>query len=915
MSSREALSTGRVMVISGASSSKSGAVQIKTGDATNGVAGGIEIQTGNSNANHGANIDIFSGDAAGENFEGGSLSLLSGASVAASGAVNIGTADNQLGVTGDLTIKSGVSGHTSGNAKIQTGDATIPGTVVLTAGDSTSETGGSIEISSGKSDNIQAGDIHINSEHGGALVLTTLPTVNEKAVPSGDILVKTGDATSGRQAGKITLSVGHADMPDASGVDISAGSVTTPLGTPGEITLSTGTNTLDELGSASRIIMKESGIHIQGSSTGQKKGGGAISIISGISLLAEEGNQSGDITVSTGNQAGSSGRINIITGTHASGDSGSISINPGISHLAKGADVILRGGDTASADLQPGQLQLQAGTGRTSESGRLLRSTISLDDSSITLLGGHDDVNQGGTITIRSGSSSSSNSGPISIETHAMDPETQTESGQLYFSTGKSNVDSGSVLILSGNSDAGQAGSIDIAPGYSGEGNDGTSMILSGGSTKSSSNKAGIVQLRGGSNTQGDAENTDNIGMIEINDINIQLKAGGSETGDGGSIAIESGSSSSTNTGSVSIGSKASESEKAASGIVTLQSGDSTSSNTGEITIRSGNSDAGQAGSIDIVPGYSGEGNDGTSMILSGGSTKSSSNKAGIVQLRGGSNTQGDAENTDNIGMIEINDINIQLKAGGSETGDGGSIAIESGSSSSTNTGSVSIGSKASESEAASGIVTLQSGDSTSSNTGEITIRSGNSDAAQAGSIDIVPGYSGEGNDGTSMILSGGSTKSSSNKAGIVQLRGGSNTQGDAENTDNIGMIEINDINIQLKAGGSETGDGGSIAIESGSSSSTNTGSVSIGSKASESEAASGIVTLQSGDSTSSNTGEITIRSGNSDAGQAGSIDIVPGYSGEGNDGTVMILSGGSTKSSSNKAGVVRATWRIKYTR
>ena len=78
--------------------------------------------------------------------------------------------------------------------------------------------------------------------------------------------------------------------------------------------------------------------------------------------------------------------------------------------------------------------------------------------------------------------------------------------------------------------------------------------------------------------------------------------------------------------------------------------------------------------------------------------------------------------------MIEINDINIQLKAGGSETGDGGSISIESGSSSSTNTGSVSIGSKASESEAASGIVTLQSGDSTSSNTGEIAIRSGTSE-------------------------------------------------------------------------------------------------------------------------------------------------------------------------------------------
>ena len=138
-------------------------------------------------------------------------------------------------------------------------------------------------------------------------------------------------------------------------------------------------------------------------------------------------------------------------------------------------------------------------------------------------------------------------------------------------------------------------------------------------------------------------------------------------------------------------------------------------------------------------------------VIRSGGSTQSSTNKAGIVQLRGGSNTQGDAENTDNIGMIEINDINIQLKAGGSETGDGGSVSIESGSSSSTNTGSVSIGSKASESEAVTGIVTLQSGDSTSSNTGEITIRSGNSSGSKSGSIDIVPGYSGQ-NDGSGWV-------------------------------------------------------------------------------------------------------------------------------------------------------------------
>ena len=88
-------------------------------------------------------------------------------------------------------------------------------------------------------------------------------------------------------------------------------------------------------------------------------------------------------------------------------------------------------------------------------------------------------------------------------------------------------------------------------------------MILSGGGNTNSGSSVGVVRLRGGSNTQGDAENTDNIGIIEINDsINIQLKAGGSETSDGGSVSIESGSSSSTTTGSVSIGSKASESEQ-----------------------------------------------------------------------------------------------------------------------------------------------------------------------------------------------------------------------------------------------------------------------------------------------------------------------------------------------------------------
>ena len=65
-----------------------------------------------------------------------------------------------------------------------------------------------------------------------------------------------------------------------------------------------------------------------------------------------------------------------------------------------------------------------------------------------------------------------------------MGPETAAKSGSMHVKTGESLLAKAEVSLFEpGNSDAGQAGSIDIVPGYSGEGNDGTNMILSGGST------------------------------------------------------------------------------------------------------------------------------------------------------------------------------------------------------------------------------------------------------------------------------------------------------------------------------------------------------------------------------------------------------------------------------------------------
>ena len=88
-------------------------------------------------------------------------------------------------------------------------------------------------------------------------------------------------------------------------------------------------------------------------------------------------------------------------------------------------------------------------------------------------------------------------------------------------------------------------------------------------------------------------------------------------------------------------------------------------------------------------------------------------------------------------------------------------------------------------------------------------------------------------------------------------------------------MMEINDININIKAGRSDTADGGNVLLESGSSSSSNTGTISIASKLSESGGESGIVSLKSGDSTSSNTGSVRINLVHPQVGKSGDIDSI----------------------------------------
>merc|ERR1712178_143212 len=230
-------------------------------------------------------------------------------------------------------------------------------------------------------------------------------------------------------------------------------------------------------------------------------------------------------------------------------------------------------------------------------------------------------------------------------------------------------------------------------------------------------------------------------------------------------------------------------------------------------------------------------GGDGASLVLQGGDT--SSENPGLLKLLGGKKGKDNNIDESNLGLIEINDINIGIKGGKSETDVGGNIDIHSGTSASSSSGKVMLSSGISTT---SGIVTLQSGNS-DDRSGDTNIVTGISSNNQAGNINIKPGMS-NGGDGASLVLQGEDT--SSENPGLLKLLGGK--KGEDKNIDesNLGLIEIKDINIGIKGGKSETDAGGNIDIHSGTSASSSSGKVMLSSGISTTSC---LLTLQSGNS------------------------------------------------------------------
>ena len=72
------------------------------------------------------------------------------------------------------------------------------------------------------------------------------------------------------------------------------------------------------------------------------------------------------------------------------------------------------------------------------------------------------------------------------------------------------------------------------------------------------------------------------------------------------------------------------------------------------------------------------------------------------------------------------------------------------------------------------------------------------SSGSKSGDIILNPGANAAGGEGGNVILKGGATSGASS-VGVVQLLGGSNTPGNDDDISNVGMMEINDININIK--------------------------------------------------------------------------------------------------------------------
>ena len=504
----------------------------------------------------GGSMDISSASEIARSVQTGGTNVVSG-----SGKVSIATVPSDLGSSGAFTMATGVSFQgSSGSIEMRVGESLENGGDAVLAAGRGAQQGGDVNIEAGDGSSKNGGNIRVKSGGsetgiGGSISMATQESSENGDSSTGSMQMHTGTASTGSSGSFLTET--GASLAGTSG-SISARVGAAQQGPGGDISFQAATK-------SGSIAVKPAAGNI---------GSGSITVGSGKALSGA----SGSISVATGSASdGSNGEIDMTVGSNSNsaggnvhvsvrdgstieggvtiegGDGsvhGSVQLKAGSGTQSTGGGIMLRGGFSKSSE--SGAVKLQSADGDTSGSVELKTGSASAASSGNICMRVGKTVGKGGSVAIVSGESNSgeamistgdgATSGTIRVHTGAG----LLNSGSLSLSTGSAASSSGPIIIKVGDANSGVGGNIDISARTS-TGSLGGNIYVNSGTSQAAGGKSGQVILRTSSSVGAGSTGSVKVGSGDASQAaagNIRLIGGSSELS-GSAIDVLAGSSAS----------------------------------------------------------------------------------------------------------------------------------------------------------------------------------------------------------------------------------------------------------------------------------------------------------------------------------------------------------------------------------
>eukprot|EP00232_Nephroselmis_pyriformis_P028735 CAMPEP_0182854040 /NCGR_PEP_ID=MMETSP0034_2-20130328/1020_1 /TAXON_ID=156128 /ORGANISM="Nephroselmis pyriformis, Strain CCMP717" /LENGTH=3798 /DNA_ID=CAMNT_0024984833 /DNA_START=206 /DNA_END=11599 /DNA_ORIENTATION=+ len=792
----------------------SGAIDLITGNTTDGEAGAITLQTGEGQGGSGGNINLFVGT--GDYGDGGDITAVAGTSTdwgGAGGRISILAGTGNTGPGGAVLIGSGTGNATdSGSVSIYSADSGfygVSGDISLTTGTSTAGDSGAIFLSTGNTTTGHGGDMSIMVGSGavgnGGAIYAAAGRTTDDNMAGGAIALSAGDGAAiyGGRGGPVLLHGGVAEGTedcaleswDCNGIVISSqvyysviyGCEEKVCGRTGESSYLCNGVAVDEasydavfggctqrcLGGPVELFGGKSlagsggSVHLRGGEgVGEGVGlggnvlltggfsqggpGGAVLITSGSGNSSEP---SGPVVIRSENSGGEgvSGALEMNTGSSCNGDSGDITLTSGSSFYGHGGDILL-----------------SVGTGNTGKGGNVeLTAGRTMDNygagGDVLVTAGIADFDVGGDVVMASGKSTSTSSGTVTIKTD--DAGFYGVSGFMLMRTGTATAGtSGRIDVLTGNATEGSGGDINVAVGTGNTGNGGD-VYMTSGETTATGHAGGKIYITGGLGSNSDETDGGDGGAIEITggaslggnkatDVggDIVVTAGYAASSTGGNVAVTSGFSQSTSSGYMKIDT-ADAGFYGVSGDFTMSTGRATDGDSGKWRVDTGEAHNGHGGNMEMFIGTGDAGNGGDFEVVAGETTDVNSIGGNVMITAGmGSNT---AEEGGGSGGAMI--LTSGAGYGGNiDTDVGGDMKLTAGMSMNSYGGNVVVNGGETFYGHTGGSVVVMTGYSGVEDSGDMML--GTADAGKkgiSGSITQATGTSTHGNSGNYSLYTG----------------------------------------------------------------------------------------------------------------------------------------------------------------